>query len=258
MVCGAYRSLCNNYLCSLISDAPLMMFTGNWSFSKLMMYEKCPMALKLKYVDRLPENPRDPVTDPLERGNRIHTAFEKYVKGESSRLVCEARATDKFLPLLDHARDLYSAGRATAEQDWLFNSEWEDTDRAGVWLWSKLDLNVTDEENGIVIPVDYKSGKSTYKAYDHMQQIMLYQSIAALKYPWADTLIAELWYVDEGGIRSLAVSREKALSYIGLFQERADKMYTDKWFRPRPSKMNCYWCPYGPKNGTGACPVGAK
>jgi CRISPR/Cas system-associated exonuclease Cas4 (RecB family) len=227
----------------------------NWSFSSLMIYEACPLRFKLAKIDRLPELPRPP-DNPMERGNRIHGRLEKYVKGESNEMDEEAKAIRTFVPLIEHARVLYAEGKATAEQDWLFNRDWDDCNRNDVWLWAKLDLNVQDMQNGLVVPIDYKSGKSQFKQIEHVQQLQLYSGLAALRYEWAETITSELWYVDEGHIKSYTVNREEALKYIGRFEKRADRIYEDKHFRANPNMITCAYCPYGPRRGTGACPVG--
>ncbi len=226
----------------------------NWSFSKLMNYETCAMRIRLKYIDKEKELPPKP-DNPMERGNRIHKRLEDFVNGEGG-MDTEARSIQQFVPALDHLRDLKKAGCVTTEQDWFFDRDWNVCDRENVWLWVKLDFNAIDEDALICVPGDYKSGKSTYKAIEHVQQVQLYSAVAALKYEHIDTFIPELWYVDEGWVRQAQYTREEALRFVGRFDARAQKMYDDKYFRPNPNKMTCTYCPFGPRNGTGVCPVG--
>lgn len=226
----------------------------NWSFSSLMLYEQCPFRFKLAKIDRLPEPPKDE-NSPLERGNRIHKHLEEHVKHGKELTGIEAREIEVFAPILEHAQGLYQAGCVSVEEDWLFDIDWGVCDRSNVWLWSKLDMNVQHQERGISVPIDYKSGKSNYKAIEHLQQMQLYAAETALRQLWAETIIVELWYVDEGHIKSVTYTREQALRYVSAFQKRADRIYADKHFRPNPNKITCKWCPYSPR-GTGACPVG--
>lgn len=228
-------------------------FVGNWSFSSLMSYETCPMRFRLAKIDRLPEPPRPP-DNPLERGNRVHKRLEKFING-TGPIDTEARAIKKFEAPLKHLRDLYAEGKATAEDDWFFDYDWGVCDRDAVWLWSKLDFNVMDVENNTSIIGDYKTGGSIYKAVEHAQQMQLYAAATALRQEWAHRIIVELWYVDEGHIKRQEYTHEEALRYVGRFQQRADRIYADKTFRPNPTKQTCKWCPYSPR-GTGACPVG--
>jgi len=226
----------------------------NWSFSKLSMYESCPYRFKLKYIERCPEPPLPP-DNPLERGNRIHNRLEKFIKGEGP-MDTEARAIGKFHKLLEHLQLLYTVGMATAEDDWWFDKDWEPCQRSDVRLWVKLDYNVLDEKEAHAIVGDWKSGKSTYKAVDHIQQTQLYAAATAIKFEWADKITAELPYVDEGWVRSSTYTREEALRFVGRFEQRAQRIYNDKFFRPNPNVQTCRYCPFNRK-GTGACAVAA-
>jgi CRISPR/Cas system-associated exonuclease Cas4 (RecB family) len=227
----------------------------NWSYSKLDTYETCAFQFKLRYIDRMPEPPRPP-DNPLERGNRIHDNLEGFVKGTASIKDNEARAIGEFKAPLERLQDLYAAGMATAEQNWFIDQDWGNCARDKVWLWSKLDFSVLDEHNGHAIVGDYKSGKSQYKAINHVQQLQLYAAVTAIRYEWAERITAELWYVDEGHIKPFEVNREEALRFIGRFDERVQRLYKDRFFRPNPNKITCAYCPFGPKRGTGICPVG--
>lgn len=234
------------------------MFNGNWSFSKLMMYENCAMRFKLKYIDQLPEPPQ-PKDSPLERGSRIHDRIDQYINGVTHTYAePEAKKIDVFVPIIEHLRTLREAGMATAEQDIFFNADWELCDRSSVWLWLKKDFNVYDyysKDGPRTITGDWKSGNSAYKTVEHIQQLQLYVACDALEFPDAVEHVAELHYVDEGWIRSATYTHEEALKFVGKFQARADRIYNDRFFRPNANKVTCKWCPYSPR-GTGACPVG--
>lgn len=257
-----------------------LQFQGNWSFSWLMKYESCPMLLRLGKIDKLPQKPLEP-GNPLERGNRVHKNLDDYVQGKIDTITPEPRQIDLFRPYIEHLRTLREAGMATTEEDWLFGSDWETTGKkyscsthgsdtdpecdecsTKTWLWAKLDASVYDPSQNLAIAVDYKTGKSQYKAVEHIQQLQLYAAITALKFPDADRISAELWYLDESDgkdmphFRVSQYTREEALRFIGRFDARAKKMYSDRFFRPNPNVNTCRYCPYGPRNGTGACPVG--
>lgn len=131
---------------------------NNWSFSRLMQYEACPMRVKLKVIDRCPEPPPDPKS-PLERGNREHDRYERYVKGDTSALDnAEARQLAFHRPNFDKLAELYAAGMATAEDNWKFDADWNviDGDTRDYWLFAKLDAYVYDPEQSLVIAIDFK------------------------------------------------------------------------------------------------------
>lgn len=227
----------------------------HWSFSMLMKYEACPFRVKLQYIEHQPE-PSRPPDNPLERGNREHKRLELFVGGDDSALkAAEGKQTQTFEPLLAHARDLFNAGQATTEQDWFFDADWNPCEKQDRRQWSKIDLSVFDDTEGRVVSVDYKTGRSQYKTVEHVQQNQLYAAHTACKYEWADRIDTELWYLDEGHIRAASYSREEALKFVGRFQQRADRIFADKYFRPNPNRETCRYCPFGPR-GTGVCPVG--
>jgi CRISPR/Cas system-associated exonuclease Cas4 (RecB family) len=227
----------------------------NWSYSKLDAYENCAYQFKLRYIDKSPELPRPP-DNPLERGNRVHDRLEKFVK-EGGPMDTEARQIDKFVPKLDHLRDLYACGMATAEDNWFFDKDWTQCKRDQVWLWSKLDFNVEDRDNAHSIIGDYKTGKSGYKTINHIQQMQLYAAAVALRQPWAERITVELWYLDEGWIRQQHYTHEQAMKFVGIFDRRAQRIYADRFFRPNPNKVTCRYCPFNKSSGTGACAVAA-
>lgn len=213
------------------------------------------MRVKLQYIEHLPEPPRPP-DNPLERGNREHKRLELFVGGDAQALdQAEGRHTADFRPLLEHARELCIVGQATTEQDWFFDGDWNPCEKSKRRQWSKIDLSVFNEAEGHVVSVDYKTGKSQYKAIEHVQQNQLYAAHTACKYPWAERIDTELWYLDEGHIRPSSYSREEALKFVGRFEKRAERIFADKFFRPNPNRETCRYCPYSPR-GTGACPVG--
>jgi hypothetical protein len=221
----------------------------------LMKYEACPMRVKLQYIEHMPEPPRPP-DNPLERGNREHKRLELFVGGDTAQMSqVEGKCTAQFLPLLEHAQLLRECGQATTEADWFFDADWNPCTKDKRHQWSKIDLSVFDETTGRVVSVDYKTGRSGYKTVEHVQQNQLYAAHTACKYPWADRIDTELWYLDEGWVRTATYSREEALKFIGRFQKRADRIFADKFFRPNPNIQTCRYCPYSPR-GTGVCPVG--
>ena len=229
----------------------------NWSISKLFMYESCPMRFRLKYIDRIPELPPKP-DSPLERGNRIHGNLENFLKDKEGGDLKdnEAKRIEDFKPALNHLKELYDAGKATAEDNWFYNYDWEVCDRKNVWLWAKLDFYVFDPDTGLAIVGDYKSGKSAYKAVEHTQQTQLYAAVAAIRNEHVKRVVSELWYVDEGHVMSRSYTAEQAMGFISMFDRRVDRIYQDRVFKPNANAITCKWCPYGPRNGNGQCPVG--
>lgn len=219
----------------------------SWSWSRLDNYEHCPYRIKLQVIDKVPQLPRDPATDPLARGDRIHDELEEFVKGDGP-LPKEAR---KFEDLLVQLQGHYMDGLVELEQEWGFDANWKSTPWKQAWSRIKLDFCLDGGE--VIVVTDYKSGKSFGKDIPHIQQTQLYAGAAALKYPKGKTIITEIWYIDEGWVRPVKYRRAVALDFLVRFEKRAQVMLDDTRFKPRPSFLNCKWCPYGINVGNGKC-----
>ena len=66
----------------------------SWSFSRYGDYKKCPLAFKLKHIDKIQE-PKSPA---MQRGIDIHNLAEAYVVGKLAKLPPELAATPAVKP----------------------------------------------------------------------------------------------------------------------------------------------------------------
>lgn len=234
-------------------DSPELGPVKVWSFSRLSTYEKCPYHLKLSAVDKVPQPERD-ATHPAERGTRIHTLCEEYVNGTSDEQVKEMK---HFAEQFERLREGFNEGKVELEGDWGFDINWTKTGwwDPNVWARIKLDaLEHLDEHTALVI--DYKTGKKFGNEVKHTQQAQLYMVGAFMRFPELDMIETQFWYLDQKDTLKKTYTRDKLSIYLSRFTERAMKLTTATEFRPKPSKMNCRWCDYGPENGTGACQYG--
>lgn len=214
-----------------------------WSFSALDTYRSCPLRAYFRYVERIPE----PGNKYSNRGNEIHDELQKVVQDGAPVPDYAAH----FKPLLEQMQQ----SDVTCEQMMMFDSNWKPTtDRSNVWLMVKQDL-VTLAPGEFVLTVDYKSGKKFGNEVKHMAQMTLYSVAAWIHYPGLKEYIAELWYIDQKSITTKSYTAPILEMARARLDTEVAKMFDDKTFRPRPSAMNCKYCPYGPK-GTGHCPVG--
>jgi len=226
-----------------------------WSFSRLHAFEECPYRVYLSSVkkEKGPAYDDDP-DHPLTRGNREHKNCEDFVGGKTDKTT---KAMNKFKPELEMLKEDFDDGKLELEGDWAFDVDWQPT---GWWddnAWARIKLDVwklVDPTTGKVI--DYKTGKKFGNEVKHTQQAQLYMVGAFLKYPEVDLIETEFLYLDHGLRMNKSYKRDKLPLYLKKFTDRALKMTTCTDFKPKPTKMNCRWCDYGPENGTGACPYG--
>lgn len=231
-----------------------------WSYSRLSVFEQCKYRAQLQYGQKIPEPERPLPPGKTEhandRGTRIHTAAELYVKGE----VAFAPELAAFRVEFEALKRLYELGKVSLEGDWATNMEWEPTGWTGKDTWQRLKLDamvLMDPISAVVI--DYKSGKRFGNEVKHAEQTQLYAVNTFLRYPELEEITTELWYLDQDELTSTTYARDRALRFLPAWNRRATSMTTAIEFPPNPSVFTCKWCPYGAwENGTGHCERGVK
>lgn len=230
----------------------------SWSFSRLKDYERCPWMLWLKAGEKRDMSHVD--TTAMDRGSQIHQEAEDFVKGKGDFTKNLAKFADYFTEV----KEEYEAGDVLVEEDWGFDIDWQPTGwfDPSVWCRMKLDnfrVIARDENNNPVagIPTDYKTGKKFGNEVTHSQQGQLYAIGSFLRMPTLELADVEFVYLDHG-IKSKPkrYTREKAMRFLPSWVARAEKLTSDREFRPKPNKINCKWCPFGPQNGDGSCEWG--
>lgn len=243
------------------------------SFSRLLVFESCPLRAKLAYVDKVPEPPQPPDREsPLDRGTRIHDAAENFCRGKGELVAELKNFKSEFLCL----KALTAAGQTELEQSWEFDDAWQPLEpftypqgrrwTAGeseafrrIWLRVKLDALVwTDKTTAVAI--DYKTGKKHGNEIKHADQGNLYTVACFIKYPKLEQLTTEFWYLDQDELTQVHFTRKQGLRFFKNFNNRLLRMTSATEFPPRPSNHTCRFCPYktgllgkyGPE-GTGDC-----
>lgn len=230
-----------------------------WSHSRLGVFEQCKFHTKLAVVDGIPEPARPLPPGKTEhandRGTRIHTAAEMFVRG-GVELVDELQW---FRAEFEHLRDLFQVGRVSLEGDWGFSRDWRPVAwmSSDVWCRIKTDCTIFDD-NDTAIVVDYKSGKRWGNEVKHGEQMQLYQLGVFCKYPNIQRVVVELWYTDLDELHRQEFTREQGVRFAEGFEKRGVALTSETDFPPNPNSYSCKWCPYKPAHlgGTGHCSVG--
>jgi len=228
----------------------------SWSFSRLKDFEACPLKAYVKYVEKRPDTMDKTAAD---RGTMIHDACEKFVRGEGEFIAEMHRFRDYFAEL----KPKYEAGDVELEENWGFTLDWEITGwwDDDIWCRMKLDNFTVDErdERGHVIvatPTDYKSGKKYGNEVTHSQQGQLYALGSFLRYPTLEVANVELIYLDQGQTTKRTYTREKIMCFFKHWNDRGKRMTEAEDFPPKPNKITCMWCPFGPQHGDKSCEWG--
>lgn len=230
----------------------------SWSYSKLKDFEKCKFLAWLKHDQKIPEPERPLKPGQTEhandRGTRVHTSCEDYVRGDTDELAPEAAL--HFGPEIDLLRVLYTEGLVAMEGEWGVDQEWSTADWKKAWGRAKLDVIVHWSPEYKTV-IDYKTGRKFGNEVAHMEQLQLYALLTALRYPDAEVIEVELWYLDQNEVTRMKFLRSQALRFQANYNRRALALTTCEVFPPNPNKFSCKWCQYGPWNG-GQCEKGIR
>jgi RecB family exonuclease len=223
--------------------------------SRLADYESCPLKAKLKMIDKIPEPERPLPPGKTEhsndRGTRIHTECENFVKG-TGPMPIEAR---KFKDELERLQKLFKEGKVAIEGEWGFSRDWQPVEWFQAWLRMKLDVLVFITPRRVLVS-DYKTGASFGNQIKHGEQTQLYAAATCIRYPAIEHVTTELWYLDQDELVQTSFSREQALRFVKPFDKRLKAMTDATTFPARPNLVSCKYCAYHPVRGTGHCTEG--
>lgn len=217
------------------------------------MYEKCPAQFKYKTIDKLP----DPGSAATQRGNDVHKAGERFLKGEIKTLPPE------FIRFKDQMKALKKL-EPMVEQQWGFTADWQPTGWFGsnTWLRIVCDVAIEYDDNTAEV-IDFKTGK---KYSTNEDQIELFSGAPFMRRPEIEHVTARLWYLDvpdgpkepwEPHPDSTAnevireYTRDDWEKSKPEWVKRTRAMFNDKKFAPKPNS-GCQWCPYSKAKG-GPC-----
>lgn len=228
-----------------------------WSFSRLKDFEQCPLKAYKKYVEKASQEHMDMTA--ANRGSMVHTSAELFVQGDGPFIKEMAKFRDYFADV----KIEYEAGDVIVEQDWGFDKDWSVTGwfDKDVWCRMKLDTLRTKTRNDDgdpvhVIPTDYKTGKKYGNEVSHGQQGQIYAVGTFLRFPTVEVADVELVYLDQGQTTKRTYTREKAMKFLPSWTSRGLKMTEATDYPPKPNKMTCMWCPFGPQHGDASCEWG--
>ncbi|OGR68768.1 MAG: hypothetical protein A2081_05110 [Elusimicrobia bacterium GWC2_61_19] len=244
-----------------------------FSYSKMSLYEECPLKYKFKYIDKIKEEPKF----YFAFGNSIHTALEflysvKAPPFPSLEELLEAfrqdwnlksylekgyrtpqRAEDDYQKGLVMLRAYYEHNRAAFKPPFLVEYS-TDVEVDGLLVRTISD-RIEHLGGGEIVIIDYKTGKDVKR---QPSQLYMYQKISELD-PRLKEKIAETYGQRVGAVRVRQllyyhVPTLKEYTFeraddkeIGGFWERvlgvADSIKSIK-FDPTPGEQACAWCDY--------------
>lgn len=230
--------------------APRTIKTG--SFSRLNVFEGCEHHAFLEFVLKEPK----PIAAAENkggiasaRGNAIHTGAEKFIQGEG--VLIDELQKPVVKERVEAAKEQFAAGTAIVEQEWGFTNDWTPTGYYADDVWLRVKCDFVNYDAGLkrLDIEDWKSGKRWGNEVKHAQQGVLYGITGLIKYPDAEKVGVRFTYSDEGTSKPRDYTRTQIMQLMPSWHGRLTRMTTATRFKPKPNKINCRWCPYGPNNG---------
>lgn len=214
-----------------------------WSYSRLALWEQCPLAFKLKNIDKIKEEQ----SPAMARGDKIHKQMAAFAMGTGAR---PAEAA-KFGQLSDELAAMPTDIKVV-EQQWGFSKSWRPTGWFGKDTWLRVILDA-----GVIYPdgtadvVDFKTGKKYGTNKDQME---LFALATFCRFPHLSHVTTRLWYLDSGDEEVAEFEQDNRSEAIEKWEQRVAPMFEDNVFAPRPNDK-CKWCSFARSKG-GQCKFG--
>lgn len=230
----------------------------SWSYTRHNDYRRCPLAAKLKHLDKIME-PKGP---PLIHGAEVHNGMEFFLKGTTKKLPLPL--TPAVKKLCEKLRKQYLAKdglRVIIEDTWAFTQAWEvttwdDWDRC--WLRVKVDVAQFTSPTEMEI-IDWKTGKFRMEmTAEYEEQLELYALGALMMFPKLEAVRPRLIYLEaqlEYPSAAVIYCRGMVPKLMTDWAKRVRPMMKDQAFVPKPNQF-CRWCHYRASNhaaGGGQC-----
>lgn len=184
---------------------------------------------------------RDVPSPQMDRGRKIHTAFEEGIKYDIPLTAHFEQALRPFEPV----RQWLVEEKAIPEYKTGVTRDFKATEffrGPNLWVRAAFDVVVNDGEK--VLIVDWKTGR--YKP-EHQEDAVLYGAIA--ERIWSLPVTVQYQYVDQPE-RSFGTAVTGGYNLLSMWRDRfdaADRMIASDRMSPTPG-MQCKWC------GNMSCP----
>lgn len=206
----------------------------SWSFSSLKAFEICPRRYQHYNVLK---DVKEPETDQLRDGNRLHKAFENRLRSDEPLPMGMGR----FEPML--AKIKAAPGALHLEQKLAFTREFQESAYFGpdVWFRTQIDLTRVSAGGKIASIIDWKTGKVA----SDTTQLQLMASAAFIHLPALERVRAALVFVNHGGAERAEFVREdlgEIWSEVLPRVRRVERARETDHYLPTPSGLCRKYC----------------
>lgn len=220
---------------------------SNYSYSRLDLYEGCPLAYKYRYIDKRQEAP----SEALERGSEVHEWIAAYVKHLIEKdlrtdldWIREASATLEVKEILD----TYAGTHLLEPGNYVIEKMWKIPLEGHTW-WGVIDL--LKDEGPRILVTDAKSDHKlrSQTEIDKDRQLKYYAWMSSKKYPKAEEFVCSIDFIRFGVTRSTTYTVEDIPKIEREILSAIERVEADIDFHARPG-TRCAWCSW-----TEICPV---
>ena len=210
----------------------------SFSFSSLSLYNTCPFAYKLSYIDKV-----KPVrSTALVKGSNVHSILEKFPDFIASKefKFNENLIVSNFLnsEIGNYFKDVLLNKKTAREFKFGLTRDFKNDTFKDSFFHGIIDLIFF--ENDELNLCDYKTGK--YKENQDFSQLLSY-SIFFKNY---DKIKINYLYVEHNKINSKVVTKEDIEKTQDFIIKTTDIILQDKTFRRNCGK-HCSWCQFSEK-----------
>ena len=209
----------------------------SFSFSSLSLYNTCPFAYKLSYIDKV-----KPVrSTALVKGSNVHSILEKYPEiQEKEYKFNENLIVSNFLnsEIGNYFKDVLLNKKTAREFKFGLTRDFKNDTFKDSFFHGIIDLIFF--ENDELNLCDYKTGK--YKENQDFSQLLSY----SLFFKNYDKIKINYLYVEHNKINSKVVTKEDIEKTQDFIIKTTDIILQDKTFRRNCGK-HCSWCQFSEK-----------
>ena len=209
----------------------------SFSFSSLSLYNTCPFAYKLSYIDKV-----KPVrSTALVKGSNVHSILEKYPEiQEKEYKFNENLIVSNFLnsEIGNYFKDVLLNKKTAREFKFGLTRDFENDTFKDSFFHGIIDLIFF--ENDELNLCDYKTGK--FKENQDFSQLLSY----SLYFKNYDKIKINYLYVEHNKINSKVVTKEDIEKTQDFIIKTTDIISEDKVFKRNCGK-HCNWCQFSEK-----------
>ena len=202
------------------------------SFSALTTFEACPLSYELHYMG----GHRSEAGPAAQRGTRLHTACERFIKGE---IELQQLSID-FFKIKAQLHIMKECG-AKAEEVWLVSDDpWgmQDVEDGNTRFMAIVDLHY------VIGPTLFVRDLKTGRRYpEHDDQLQAYALAGLMKYPEVENVDVGALYL-EGPAPSTVYPRAMLPHLQAFWKGRWELLFQAEEFPATPSQDACRYCKY--------------